>query len=251
MDAFSYNNIFETKGIEYLAIITFFILLIPFWIFLNRKVNSKKQLQKSIGTLTADTLKVPQGLFFSRFHTWTHLEKSGVAKIGLDDLLVHITGEVKFDHLIGSGEKVKKGDLIAKVNQKGKVLKIYSPISGEIMEANSALANNPGVLNEAPYTKGWMYKIKPVSWIADTSSYFLAEDATLWAKQELERFKDFLSTSIGKFSPMPSNILLQDGGELIDQPLSELPDEIWQEFQQDFLSKKVLCRKKNCFRNQQ
>ena len=41
MDGFTYHDIFETKGLEYLAIIAFFLLLIPFWIILNRKVVSK------------------------------------------------------------------------------------------------------------------------------------------------------------------------------------------------------------------
>ena len=245
MDGFTYNNIFETKGIEYLAIIAFFAILIPFWLLLNRQVKLKKQIQKTLGILTANTLRVPHGLFFSRFHTWTHLEKSGVAKVGLDDLLLHITGEVRFSPYIKSGERVKKGDLLAKIDQKGKVLKIFSPISGEIVEANSELTNSPELLNEDPYQKGWMYKVKPSSWVTDTHSYFLAEDATAWVMQELERFKDFLATSVGEYSPMPSNVVLQDGGELIDNPLSELPDEVWQEFQQDFLSKKVLCRRNN------
>jgi glycine cleavage system H protein len=110
------------------------------------------------------------------------------------------------------------------------------------------LTNNPELLNEDPYQKGWMYKIKPTSWVADTQSYFLAEDASFWARQELERFKDFLASSIGKYSPDPTAVILQDGGELRDQPLSELPNEVWQDFQQEFMSKKVLCRKKKCFR---
>lgn len=247
MDGFTYSNIFETKGIEYLAIAVFFVILIPFWLILNREVKSKKQLQKSLGILTSDSLKIPQGILFSRFHTWTHLQMTGVAKVGLDDLLLHITGKVRFNPFIKSGERIRKGDLLAKIDQNGKVLRIFSPISGEIVAANSELAKSPELLNEDPYTKGWMYKIKPSSWVTDTQSYFLAEDATAYAMQELERFKDFLTTSITKYSPIPSNVVLQDGGELIDQPLAELPDEVWQEFQQNFLSKKVLCRKKNCF----
>ncbi|OFX52075.1 MAG: hypothetical protein A2066_09160, partial [Bacteroidetes bacterium GWB2_41_8] len=171
MDPFTYNNIFDTKGIEYLVIITFFVILIPFWMLLNRQAKNRKQLQKSLGVLTANTLKVPQGLFFSRYHTWTHLEKSGVAKVGLDDLLVHLTGEVQFSNLKKLGEKVKKGELLAEINQNGKLLKIYSPISGEIMEANTQLANNPELLNQDPYVKGWMFKVKPVSWVPDTNSY--------------------------------------------------------------------------------
>lgn len=248
MEGFSYNNIFETKGIEYLAIIAFFAILIPFWLFLNKQVKNKKQMQKLLGSLSPNSLQVPQGLFFSRFHTWTHLDRSGVAKVGLDDLLMHITGEVKLSKILDSGERIKKGDFLGEIVQNDKRLKIYSPISGEIMETNSLLTENPELMNEDPYQKGWIYKIKPTSWVTDTQSYFLAEDASLWAKQELDRFKDFLAESIGKYSPDPSSVVLQDGGELRDQPLSELSNEIWQDFQQEFMSKKVLCRRKNCFR---
>ena len=249
MDGFTYNNIFETKGVEYLAIIAFFLLLVPFWILLNRQVKISKQIEKALGILTSSALKVPQGLFFSRLHTWTHLERSGVAKVGMDDLLLHITGEVSFNKLREPGERVGKGDLMAEINHKGKILKIYSPISGEVIQANPILLEHPEVLNEDPYQKGWMYKVKPTSWIADTNSYFLAEEASDWSRQELERFKDFLSGSMGKYSPDNANVILQDGGEICDQPLSELPEEVWKEFQKDFLSSKTLCNNANCFRN--
>ena len=186
MDGFSYKNIFETKGIEYLATVAFFAILIPFWVFLNRQVKTKKQTQKSGGILNINSLKIPQGLFFSKFHIWSHLGVSGVAKVGLDDLLLHMIGEVKFNQVKQSGEKIRKGDLLAKIEHKGKILKVYSPISGEITEVNSILTSNPELLSEDPYVKGWMYKIKPSSWTADTYSYYLAEDATLFSRQELD-----------------------------------------------------------------
>lgn len=247
MEGYSYTNIFETKGIEYVAIVVFFLFLIPFWLILNRQIKPKKQL-KIAGNLTANSLRIPQGIFFSRLHTWAHLEKSGMAKVGLDDLVVRITGEVNFVSLQKSGDKVKKGDLIAEIEQNGKKLRIYSPISGEILRANAALANDRELLNEDPYGKGWMFEIKPISWVADTNSYFVAEDATSWAVQELDRFKDFLSASLGQYSPAQSNVVLQDGGELRDQPLADHPIEVWQNFQHDFLSKKELCQNKSCFR---
>lgn len=246
MEGFTYHNIFETKGLEYLAIVFFFIILIPFWFFLNKKVNVAKKVEK-LAALTAGALQIPQGLFFSKYHTWAHLERSGIAQVGMDDLLMHLTGAVSFTRVKAIGEKIKKGDLMAEISHKGKRLRVYSPISGEIMEANSVLSQSPELLNEDPYVKGWMYKIKPSSWVADTNACFVAEDATLWAQQELERFKDFLSVSLGKYSPQPSHVILQDGGELCDQPLSDLPEQVWQDFQEDFLNKKTLKLKKNCF----
>ena len=244
MDGFTYHNIFETKGIEYLAILAFFAILVPFWLLLNRRIKTK-QAQRSSGTLNINSLKIPQGLFFSKYHIWSHLGVSGIARVGLDDLLLHMIGEVKFTGIKEQGERIKKGELIAKINHKGKMLNLYSPISGEILEANPVLNSNPGLLNEDPYVKGWMYKIKPVSWTADTYSYYLAEDATQFSRQELDKFKEFISTSIGKYSPMPSMQILQDGGELLDQPLSELPNDAWLDFQEDFLGKKTF-RNRNC-----
>lgn len=236
MEPFSYNNIFDTKGIEYLIVIAFFALLIPFWIILNRKVKISGQLRNSLGIMSARTLKIPQGLFYSRNHTWTHLERSGTANIGLDDLLLHITGDVKFSNLKKPGEKISKGDLLAEIEHNGKTLRILSPVSGEILDTNSVLTDNPELLNEDPYVKGWMYKVKPVSWIADTNSYYMAEDATYWLQKELERFKDFLSGAVGKFSLSANRLVLQDGGELTDHALSDLPEEVWNNFQKDFLN---------------
>jgi len=244
MDGFTYHNIFETKGIEYLAILAFFAILVPFWLLLNRRIKTK-QAQRSSGTLNINSLKIPQGLFFSKYHIWSHLGVSGIARVGLDDLLLHMIGEVKFSGIKEQGERIKKGELIAKIDHKGKMLNLYSPISGEILEANPVLTSNPGLLNEDPYVKGWMYKIKPVSWTADTYSYYLAEDATLFSRQELDKFKEFISTSLGKYSPVPTMQILQDGGELLDQPLSELPNDAWLDFQEDFLGKKTF-RNRSC-----
>jgi glycine cleavage system H protein len=236
MDGFTYNNIFETKGIEYLVIITFFAILIFFWITLNKQVQIRKRIQKTLGSITANALKIPQGIFFSENHTWTHMGSSGVAKVGLDDLLMHITGEVKFNNLRNQGEKINKGDLLAEISQKGKILRIFSPISGDIVDTNPVLTNNPELLNEDPYKIGWMYEIKPSNWIEDTNAYYLAGEATSWIEKELEMFKDFLAISLIKLTPASPNLILQDGGELTDNILSDLPDEVWQQFQEDFLS---------------
>jgi len=236
MEGFTYNNIFETKGIEYLAIIAFFVMLIPFWMILNKQVKITRQIQKALGILTAKALRIPQGLFFSKNHTWTYLERSGIAKVGLDDLLLHITGEVKLIYLKKPGEKINKGELLSEINHEGKLLKIFSPVSGQVLETNSILKQNPELLNDDPYVKGWVYKIKPTNWIADTHSCFLAEEATNWSARELERFKDFLATSMEKYSPEPSKIMLQDGGEIRDHALTELPNEVWQDFQQNFIN---------------
>ncbi len=91
-----------------------------------------QNIRKALGILTMDILKIPKGLFYSKNHTWTYLEKSGTAKVGLDDLLLHITGEVRLNYIKNPDEMVKKGETLAEVDQNGKLLRIFSPISGKM-----------------------------------------------------------------------------------------------------------------------
>ena len=236
MEGFSYTNIFDTKGIEYLAIIAFLLLLIPFWLVLNKRIKIKEQFQKVIGVLSSGILKIPQGIFYSKNHTWAFLEKSGVASVGLDDLLLHITGDVSVRNVKTPGEKIQKGDLLAEIDQEGKKLSVFSPISGEILAANPVLKTNDKILQHDPYEKGWICNIKPSNWVEEIPSCYLAEDATDWLKNELNRYKDFLSVNATKYSPDVSMVVLQDGGELSDNSLAGFPNGMWQDFQKEFLN---------------
>ena len=102
MDGFSYSDIFATKGVEYLVVITFLTLLIPFWLILNKRSAIQGKIRRVLGNLSFNILKIPQGLFYSNNHTWMHMEKTGTASVGLDDLLLHMTGDVKFSNLKNS-----------------------------------------------------------------------------------------------------------------------------------------------------
>lgn len=236
MDGFNYNNIFESKGIEYIAIIVFLILLIPFSILLNKQKRIARQIKKGLRYLSANILKIPQGIYYCKNHTWAYLEKGGAARVGMDDLLLHIVGEVQFKNLKNQGDSISKGELMAQLDQGGKMLNIYAPVSGMIQSKNNAIEKEPWILNEDPYGEGWIYKIKPSNWINDTNSYYLAEEATTWSQKELNRFKDFVAQSLKNYSPEPATLILQDGGEISDNALSEMPAEAWKDFQQDFLN---------------
>jgi glycine cleavage system H protein len=235
MDGFTYTNIFETKGIEYIIIITFLVLIIPFWLILNKPGKVYELAVKTLGVLTDRVLKIPQGLFYSKNHTWTHLESSGAAKVGVNDLLLHITGPIELSGLKDPGQKITKGSILALITHDGKQLQIASPITGEIESVNDSLVKNPWVINDDPYEKGWIYKIKPDNWVAETNSYLLADNATNWMSNELARFKDFVAITMNKLSPETSKVILQEGGELLDNPLSSMPVEVWKDFQTQFL----------------
>ena len=236
MESYSGLSIFDTKGTEYLLVIGYLLVLIIFWKISNKQIKLNVLAPKMLSNLSPKILNIPQGLFYNKAHTWAHLEKSGIATIGMDDFLQHVTGRVDFVKLKKPGEIINKGDLLTEIDQGSKRLRIFSPVSGKIMDTNSLLYGQPEVVNEDPYEKGWVYKIKPTNWVAETKSYYFAEEAIKWATKEVDRFKEFLvNKPVDNNSVEPSLILLQDGGELRDNILSELSGEIWIDFQREFL----------------
>jgi len=237
MDGFSIVDIYDTKGMEYIFVISYLLILIVFWKVAQNPQKVYGQIRKAVHTLSAKLLKIPQGIYFNRYHTWTHLDKSGAAKVGLDDFLQRVIGNMSLTTTKKPGESLKKGELLTTIKQNGKSLRLYSPISGTVLETNPGLIENPAVINSDPYEQGWICQIKPTNWVKDTQTYYLAEQATEWANKELIRFKDFLSIgAMRKYSTEPSMVLLQDGGEIRENVLSELPVEVWENFQEEFLN---------------
>jgi len=235
MNGFTYHNIFDTKGIEYLAIIVFFILLIPFWLILNRRYNKYGAAAQATGGLDKSRLRVPAGYYHTDFHTWSFLDRKGIARVGADDLLVQLLGRVEFRNLRTAGEKIMKGDAIAEIQQDGKKLSLLSPVSGEIVSVNSVMNEKPGLIREDPYGEGWLFRIKPNAWLKEIQATHLADDSLTWMQKELDRFVHFLmasSSGSGSFHP---DLVMQDGGLLREHPLSECPEEVWKEFQSQFL----------------
>lgn len=235
MDAFSYTDIFDTKGIEYLVVIGFLLILVPVWIWLNKPVQAVPGIARSVRGLSEAMLRVPLGLYYNRNHTWAFMEKSGTAKIGLDDMLLHMTGGVSVDFLKKEGEKITRGEPIAKVSNGGRELKIASPVTGRISMLNQEVSLTEGLVNADPYGKGWLYRLRPEQWKEEVQDCRLDEDAMEWTRQELARCKDFLVNASSSAASAKPQMVLQAGGELTDFPLSEMPREVWIKFQEEFL----------------
>ncbi len=231
MDPFTYTDIFATKGIEYIVVIAFLALLIPFWIILNRQAPATVPVRRAAGVLAAGLLRVPQGIFLGRNHTWAFLQRSGIARVGLDDFLLNVTGDITVNMLKKPGHALRKGELMATVGQNGRTLRVYAPVSGEVVEANAV----PEISPDDPYGAGWIYSIRPERWKEESRLLMMADEATAWLHREVGRFKDFLATAAGAHAPGPALVALQDGGELRSNLLADMEKEVWDEFQKEFL----------------
>jgi glycine cleavage system H protein len=102
---------------------------------------------------------VPADLKYARSHEWVRVA-NGVATVGISDHAQHELTDVVFVELPEVGRQVKAGEACAVVESVKTASDIYSPVSGEIVEVNRIVAENPALVNTAPYTEGWFYRVK-------------------------------------------------------------------------------------------
>lgn len=97
--------------------------------------------------------------YYTEDHEWA-VVKDGVATIGITAYAAEQLGDVVFVELPDTGKTVKAKDEIATVESVKAASEIYAPLSGEVVEVNDALADNPALVNESPDGEGWFFKLK-------------------------------------------------------------------------------------------
>ena len=103
--------------------------------------------------------KVPSDLKYAKSHEWVRVA-GNTATVGLSDHAQQELTDVVFVELPDVGRKINAGDACAVVESVKTASDIYSPLSGEILETNRAVVNDPALVNRDPYDAGWFFKIK-------------------------------------------------------------------------------------------
>ncbi|HTY87355.1 MAG TPA: glycine cleavage system protein GcvH [Candidatus Acidoferrum sp.] len=102
---------------------------------------------------------VPADLKYTKSHEWVRVS-GDIATVGITDHAQHELTDIVFVELPDRGRKVKAGDACAVVESVKTASDIYSPLSGEILEINKAVVDNPALVNKEPHAGGWFFKIK-------------------------------------------------------------------------------------------
>ena len=182
-----------------------------------------------------NSVKFPGGLFFDKSHTWIFMEKDGQVRIGIDDFLQHVTGPITRVKLKKPGDRIVKGETFLSLIQHGKQLEIQSPVSGIIREHNSGLVAGSEIINDAPFSDGWVYVVEPLNWMKEIQAYVMGDLYREWIKSEFSRLKNFFTSGLKSMESNNPELVLQDGGEITDGVLERYGPEAWEEFQSGFL----------------
>jgi glycine cleavage system H protein len=102
---------------------------------------------------------VPADLKYTKSHEWVKIT-GNQAVIGITDHAQHELTDVVFVELPALNRQIKAGEACAVVESVKTASDIYAPLSGEVVETNPAVVNNPALVNTDPYGQGWFFKVR-------------------------------------------------------------------------------------------
>ncbi|MBO1746932.1 glycine cleavage system protein GcvH [Stenotrophomonas sp. SI-NJAU-1] len=104
--------------------------------------------------------EIPGDLKFLKSHEWARVEGNGRVTVGISDHAQGLLGDLVYVELPEVGATAKANEQIAVVESVKAASDVYSPVSGTIVEVNSALADKPETINEDAYGDGWMFVVE-------------------------------------------------------------------------------------------
>lgn len=170
------GDLFATKGVEYLLVITYLLLLVGGWrlVFPKRPHASSRPHER---TLRSD-------LYFHQGHTWAAIQDRRIVRVGIDDFAQHAIGlPVRLTLPPLSSEVVQGEPAIGVRLANGETIPILSPVSGTVVGVNGDVFHSPGIVNTQPYDEGWLMQVRVPSVDAVRRNLLSGELAECWMEQ--------------------------------------------------------------------
>ncbi len=132
---------------------------------------------------------LPDDLYYEKNHFWVR-DDGDLLVMGMDDFAQKMAGEIVFVQLPFEGKKIIAGKKLAKM-ESGKWLgKVYGPVNGELAAVNEEIEENPGLINEDCYDKGWIYKIKPDDKAELENLIKAPDEVEKWLLADIEKYAE-------------------------------------------------------------
>ncbi|MFI6146247.1 glycine cleavage system protein GcvH [Streptomyces sp. NPDC051109] len=102
----------------------------------------------------------PQQLRYSKEHEWLSDAEDGVATVGITEFAANALGDVVYAQLPEVGDTVTAGETCGELESTKSVSDLYSPVTGEVVEFNQDVVDDPALVNTAPFEGGWLFKVR-------------------------------------------------------------------------------------------
>ena len=228
MEGFTYVDIFATKGIEYLLVISGLLFFTFFWRFLSRPAVAVYREAENVVTAISDWFHLPvEGIYFHQGHSWAAPEDGEILRVGMDDFAQKLVGKIDAIKFPKVGSQVAQGEKAWSLLVGSKSIDMLSPVDGKILEINEGLLNSPESINKDPYGQSWLMKVQAPRISANLKNLLSGRLAKKWMEGVRENLLTRMNYNLGA--------VYQDGGVPVDGIARHLDRERWDEIVREFL----------------
>jgi glycine cleavage system H protein len=228
LETSGYVDIFATKGMEYVFILGFIVVLVFFWKFLHRAGTPANSNAADINPIlrSLKQCNLQQNLYYHQGHSWVKQEGSEVARIGIDDFAQRLIGRVDVVDLPRIGAFLAQGEKGWSLGSDSAPIDILSPVAGEVLAINQEALNDPQVVNRDPYGNGWLLKVRVPKMKSNATNLLTGKLAAVWMKDNIEAF----CRKISEDNSLSARFKLTPENESADDPLQDKWNELVCEF---------------------
>lgn len=162
---------------------------------------------------------VPDRLHFHRGHTWAKPLGQGVFRIGIDDFAQRLLGAPKELRLPEAGTKLEQGAPGWTIQVDGEALDVLAPVGGEVVAANADALQNPSLVCDDPYGRGWLLDVKVPRPDVAVANLLSGNVAQAWMDNAAEDLSRMMGPPLGR--------VVQDGGIPVSGFARELAGDQW------------------------
>ncbi|MCS7229128.1 MAG: hypothetical protein NZ923_03715 [Candidatus Kryptonium sp.] len=157
-------------------------------------------------------VEFPDDRFYTASHTWIKPEPNLIT-VGLSSSIIYLFAPIIEFIFLAPPSSVKQNTPCAWAIYRDGILRIRSPIQGELFEINKTLIEHPDIANKDPYNTGWLFKIKTTEKIAGLLTY---SEFLEYYNSKIKEFKNEILSTITESFDQVSIPTLQDGGRVIE-----------------------------------
>ncbi len=172
--------------------------------------------------VSASEYCVPGGAFVSPGHAWARIDPGWQVWTGLDDFARKAIGAVDRVDLPKPGTAVRRGETLFTVRRGSETLHVPSPLSGEVTQTNRGLEEQPKLIVQSPYDRGWACLVKPSDLANDLAGLRIGRPVVKWYQDEVTRLRAHLAAngqSAGRWDELEPRFF--GAGTAVNEPVTE------------------------------
>jgi glycine cleavage system H protein len=228
LEGFTYVDVFATKGVEYLLVITVLLLFIPFWRMVSRPVKAMYETAETVIPAIREWFRMPEGeIYYHQGHSWAIPESDNVVRVGIDDFAQKLVGKIDAIQFPGIGSQVTQGEKGWSLQVGSKSIDMLSPVDGKIVDINKSLMSSPESISRDPYGQSWIMKVEAPKISSNLKNLLSGGLAGKWMDGVRESLLARMNYDLGAVS--------QDGGVLVDGIARNIDRDRWDEIVKEFL----------------